>query len=44
MPSGLLLIGARPAAIELTFDQLRTEATALLTQLTTDRNSPPSSA
>jgi hypothetical protein len=30
LPSGLLMIGARPTAVELTFDQLRTEAATLL--------------
>jgi ribonuclease P protein component len=30
LPPVLLLIGARPAAIELTFDQLRAELSALL--------------
>ena len=30
LPPILLVIGARPAAIELTFDQLRTELTTLL--------------
>ncbi|MEZ5298657.1 MAG: ribonuclease P protein component [Ilumatobacteraceae bacterium] len=40
LPPGLLLIGARPSAIELTFDQLRTETESLLSTIST----PPSSA
>jgi ribonuclease P protein component len=32
-PPALLLIGARPEAIELTFDQLRSEMTALIDQI-----------
>jgi ribonuclease P protein component len=33
LPNGLLLIGARPAAIELTFDQLREATEDLLRSL-----------
>ena len=33
VPPGLLLIGATPAATELTFDQLRSSTRALLTKL-----------
>jgi ribonuclease P protein component len=33
LPPGLLLIGVRPSAIELTFDQLRTELTLLTEQI-----------
>ena len=33
LPSGLLLIGTRPAAIELTFDQLQQQAQELLRSL-----------
>jgi ribonuclease P protein component len=33
LPSGLLLIGARPGAAELTFDQLRAELALLLDRL-----------
>jgi ribonuclease P protein component len=34
-PGGMLMIGAYPRAIELTFDQLRTELHQLLTKATT---------
>lgn len=33
LPIGALLIGAHPRAIELTFDQLRSELTAMITEL-----------
>ena len=33
LPPGLLLIGARPKAIELTFDQLRTEVESMIAAL-----------
>jgi len=33
LPTGMLLIGARPAATELTFDQLRWEVEALIASL-----------
>jgi ribonuclease P protein component len=35
LPGGLLLIGARPRAVELTFDQLSQELDALLAALPT---------
>ena len=35
LPSGWMLLGARPAAVELTFDQLRTELRSLLRRLPT---------
>ena len=34
VPPGLLLIGATPAAVELTFDELRTTVASLLVRLT----------
>jgi ribonuclease P protein component len=34
LPPGLLLIGAKPAAIELTFDQLEIELLSMVRQLT----------
>ena len=34
LPGGLLLIGATPRAVELTFDQLRTELQQLLEKAT----------
>ena len=33
LPPGLMLIGARPAAIELTFDQLQTELESILSEV-----------
>jgi hypothetical protein len=30
LPSGLLLIGARPSAVELTFEELRVEVSAMV--------------
>ena len=33
LPSGQLLVGVTPAAAERSFDELRTEVTALLTSL-----------
>jgi ribonuclease P protein component len=33
LPTGTMLVGARPRAIELTFDQLRSELTSLLAAL-----------
>lgn len=42
LPPGLLLIGARPAAIELTFDQLREQLHQLLSVIrATDATPPP---
>jgi ribonuclease P protein component len=38
LPPILLLIGAQPAAIELTFDQLRSELDAMLRQIRRDCN------
>ena len=35
LPPGLLMIGARPAAIELTFDQLTTIVSSLVDELRT---------
>ena len=37
LPGGQLLIGANPQAIELTFDQLRTELSMLLAKATTTK-------
>jgi ribonuclease P protein component len=39
LPGGLLLIGAKPAAAELTFDHLRAEAETLLRSLDPSRAS-----
>ena len=36
LPPGSLLIGARPSAIELTFDQLRTQTTDLVRSIRTE--------
>ena len=41
LPPGLLLIGARPSAVELTFDQLRVETEHLLRSATTTTSPTP---
>jgi ribonuclease P protein component len=43
-PPGWYLIGARPSANELTFDQLRSELTALLSKTVTTMASAPATA
>lgn len=41
LPGGLLLIGANPGAVELTFDQLRTELRLLLEKAIMPRPAEP---
>lgn len=40
LPPGLLLIGASPAAVELTYDQLTTELRSMITALPAITTSP----
>lgn len=44
LPPGLLLIGAKPSAIELTFDQLTSEIEQLLRPVTTATPTPADTA